>query len=97
MLRDVHKHALLVALIPAVLIAASSLAQVSPEKEAREVFQKLVSVAGVSSHEEKVQEAIRGLLPKGVKPQVDDMNNLVVVLGSGKPELMFVARAKFTG
>jgi methylmalonyl-CoA mutase cobalamin-binding subunit len=87
----------IVPLIPAVFTAAFSLAQVSPEKEAREVFQKLVSVVGVSSHEEKVQEAIRGLLPKGVKPQVDDMNNLVVVLGSSKPELLFVARAKFTG
>lgn len=97
MLRDVHKHALPAALIPTVVFAAFSFAQVSPEKEAREVFQKLVSVAGVSSHEEKVQEVIRGLLPKDVKPQVDEMNNLVVVLGSGKPELMFVAHMDEVG
>lgn len=68
-----------------------SFSQGSPEKEARDIFQKLIAVPGVSFHEEKVREEIRGLLPKEVKPVVDEMGNLVVVLGSGKPEIMFIA------
>lgn len=65
--------------------------QLTPEKEAREIFQKLIAVAGVSFHEEKVREEIKTLLPASVKPTVDDMGNLVVVLGSGKPAIMFIA------
>jgi putative aminopeptidase FrvX len=74
-----------------VAFGAWSFSQGSPEKEAREIFQKLVAVPGVSFHEDKVREEIRGLLPKEVKPVVDEMGNLVVVLGTGKPEIMFIA------
>lgn len=70
---------------------AWSFSQSSAERDAREVFQKLIMVAGVSFHEEKVREEVMGLLPKEVKPVVDEMGNLVVVLGSGKPEIMFIA------
>jgi putative aminopeptidase FrvX len=51
----------------------------------------LIGVAGVSFHEEKVREEIRGLLPRDAKAVVDDMGNLVVILGGGAPELMFIA------
>jgi putative aminopeptidase FrvX len=85
------KSLYVVALLVAILLAIPSFSQVSPEREAREVFQKLISVAGVSFHEDKVREQIKELLPRDVKPTVDAMGNLVVVLGTGKPEIMFVA------
>ncbi len=74
-----------------ITFGAWSFSQGSAEKEARDIFQKLVSVPGVSFHEDKVREEIKGLLPKVVNPVVDAMGNLVVVLGSGKPEFMFIA------
>jgi hypothetical protein len=61
------------------------------EKGAREIFRRLTSVAEVSFQEENAREEIRELLPKDVKPVVDEMGNLVVVLGSGNPEIPFVA------
>jgi putative aminopeptidase FrvX len=87
----VRKHGLPVIPILLTALAASAFSQVSVEKEAWEVFRKLIAVAGVSFHEEKVRQEIGALLPKEVKPVVDDMGNLVVVLGSGKPEMMFIA------
>ena len=77
--------------ISLIILAASAVAQVPPEKDARDIFQKLIGVAGVSFHEDKVREEIKGLLPKDVKPIIDDMGNLIVILGSGKPEILFVA------
>ncbi|MBZ5498594.1 MAG: hypothetical protein LAP85_19535 [Acidobacteriia bacterium] len=91
MLRDACKHGLPVVLLLFVSLAATSLSQVSTEKEARDIFQKLIAVAGVSFHEDKVREEIKGLLPRDVKPVVDEIGNLVVILGSGKPEIMFIA------
>lgn len=91
MLRKVLKHGLPVVLPLLIALAAVSFSQGSQEKEAREVFQKLIAVAGVSFHEDKVREEIKGLLPGDVKPIIDDMGNLIVILGSGKPEIMFVA------
>jgi putative aminopeptidase len=81
------------ALVPMLLVVlpASLSSQGVPEKEAREIFQKLVGVAGVSFHEEKIRQEIMGLLPKEANPIVDEMGNLVVVLGSGTPEIVFIA------
>ena len=87
----VRKHGPPVILGLLMVVAAAAFSQDSPQKEAWEIFRKLIGVAGVSFHEEKVQQEIRALLPKDVKPVMDDMGNLVVVLGSGKPEIMFVA------
>lgn len=84
-------YRLWLALPLALALAFSSYSQVSPEKEARDIFQKLIAVAGVSFHEDKVREEIRGLLPKTVNPVIDEMGNMVVTLGSGKPEILFVA------
>ncbi len=85
--------------VPAMLMISAAVAvcafsqspQGSREREARDVFQKLVAVAGISSHEAKVRESIEALLPNEVKPIVDEMGNLVVILGSGKPQIMFIA------
>jgi putative aminopeptidase len=78
--------------VPALFaLTVQGYSQSTPEKDAREIFQKLVSVAGVSFHEDAVRREIQGLLPKDVKSTVDDMGNLVVVLGSGKPEIVFIA------
>ncbi len=85
--------------VPTMLVFSAALAiyafpqapQMSREREARDVFQKLIAVAGVSSHEDKVRDAIMALLPNQVNPIVDDMGNVVVVLGPGKPQVMFIA------
>ena len=87
----VRKHGLPVILTLPVILAAAAFSQDSPQKEAWDIFRRLIAVAGVSFHEEKVQEEIRALLPKEVRPVVDDMGNMVVVLGSGKPDIMFIA------
>jgi len=81
-------------LAAAALISALSpllFSQSEPEREARQLFRELIEVPGVSFHEERVLEKIKQLLPGNVQPVVDDMNNLVVVLGPGRPEIMFVA------
>lgn len=65
--------------------------QTSTEKEARALLQQVVETPGVSFHEGKFLEKIRAMLPPGVPSAVDDMNNLIVTLGSGKPEIMFIA------
>jgi len=75
----------------ALAFAQAGLAQGTSEKEVRDVFQQLVAVPGVSFHEDKVLEKIKQLLPGNVKPVIDDMNNLTVTLGTGTPEIMFVA------
>ncbi len=84
-------RALPVGFIFIIVLGAWSFAQDSREKEAREIFQKLIAVPGVSFHEEKVREEIKGLLPAAAKPVIDEMGNLVVILGPGKPEIMFIA------
>jgi putative aminopeptidase len=91
MTNHVSRRMLFLALPVTFAIAVSLFSQVSPEKEAREVFQRLISVAGVSFHENKVREEIQALLPKAAKPIVDEMGNLVVILGAGKPEILFIA------
>jgi hypothetical protein len=82
-----------VAFTIALMLMVSTLlfAQTSQEKEARDIFQKLISVAGVSFHEVKVREEIQKLLPASAKPTVDAMGNLIVTLGSGKPQILFIA------
>ena len=84
------RHALVAV---ALLLAAAPLlpGQGATEKETRDVFRQLVGVAGVSFHEEKVLQKIQELLPKNVKPVIDDMKNLIVIVGTGTPEIMFVA------
>jgi putative aminopeptidase FrvX len=59
-------------------------------KEFMEIFRQLIDVPGVSFHEEKVLQKIKELLPGNLEATVDEMNNLLVILGTGKPEIMFV-------
>ena len=89
--RNAIRRRLWPGVLPALALTVSLFSQASPEKEAREIFQKLISVAGVSFHEDKVREEIQGLLPKAAQPVVDEMGNLVLILGSGKPEILFIA------
>jgi len=84
-------RALLLAAGACSFLIAPSAGQTSTEKEARAMLQQLVETPGVSFHEGKVLDRIREMLPLGVPSAVDDMNNLVVTIGPGKPEIMFVA------
>lgn len=67
--RNFLKYCLPVALLSFFLFDAASFSQGSAEKEAREIFQRLIGVAGVSFHEDKVREVIRGLLPRKSRPR----------------------------
>jgi len=72
-------------------------AQNAREQETREVFKQLIEVAGVSFHEEMVLAKIRELLPDNVTQTIDDRNNLLITIGSGEPEIMFVAHMDEVG
>ncbi|MFC1732104.1 M42 family metallopeptidase [candidate division KSB1 bacterium] len=61
------------------------------------VLRDLITVAGVSMHEEPVVEKIKELLPDNVEYQTDDMNNLLVTLGDGEPEILFIAHSDEIG
>lgn len=61
-------------------------AQPLPER-----FLHLVKAPGVAGHEEAVRDAVRAQLPPWVHPRVDEIGNLVVTLGSGKPHVALVA------
>lgn len=65
--------------------------QKTNESDVRNVLEALIDVAGVSFHEENVLKKIQELLPKTVASTVDDNMNLLVKIGSGKPEIIFVA------
>lgn len=62
-----------------------------------ELLKDLVVIPGVSGHEEKVADFIQARLPRGVKFQRDDMQNLWFTVGIGKPHLVFVAHTDELG
>ena len=60
------------------------------------LLQNLVQVYGVSNHEAKVRELIRGFLPPWAKPETDDAGNLVLRVGTAPagahtPSILVVA------
>lgn len=79
------------------LLNGAIFAQNTREQETRDVFKQLIEVAGVSFHEESVLAKIRELLPDNVTQTIDDRNNLLVTIGSGEPEIMFVAHMDEVG
>jgi len=79
------------------LLNGAIFVQNTREQETREVFKQLIEVAGVSFHEESVLAKIRELLPENVTQTIDDRNNLLVTIGSGEPEIMFVAHMDEVG
>jgi len=61
------------------------------ESESIAVLDELVKTAGTAMREEMVLEKIQQLLPENANQMVDEHNNLHVTIGSGEPELMFIA------
>ena len=80
-----------------VLLNGVIYSQNTSEQEARDVLKQLIEVAGVSFHEEKVLAKIQELLPENVTQTVDDRNNLLVTIGSGEPEILFIAHMDEVG
>lgn len=62
-----------------------------------DLLKELVMIPGVSGYEGKVADFIRSRLPRGVRPQKDDMHNLWFTAGSGRPHLVFVAHTDELG
>jgi putative aminopeptidase FrvX len=61
-----------------------------------EILRDLVSIYGVSRHEERVRDWVKRLLPKWADPQTDEAGNLVLRLGTAStgsktPSLLVVA------
>jgi len=73
-----------------IIFINSPIAQ-SQNDETRDVLKELIQIAGTAMQEEVILEKIRKLLPENVTQLVDEQNNLLVTLGSGKPELLFIA------
>jgi putative aminopeptidase len=63
------------------------------------LLQQLVEVPGVSTREERVRDAIRGLLPAWASGSVDSAGNLLVMAGpeKAKTSLLFIAHMDETG
>src|SRR6266581_3779269 len=60
-------------------------------EEARDLVRALASVGGVAGHEGQVRAAIHKAAPTWASFQDDNLGNLTVVVGSGKPSLLLVA------
>lgn len=64
-----------------------------PHRSAWHVLRPMLEAYGVSEHERAVAEAVRTQLPAGAREaaRLDERGNLVLALGSGSPERLFVA------
>jgi putative aminopeptidase FrvX len=56
-----------------------------------ELLRSLIEVPGIPGYEERVSALIANRLPGGVETGMDTVGNLVATLGSGEPEILFVA------
>jgi putative aminopeptidase FrvX len=63
------------------------------------ILETLLEMPGLSGREERVRDAIRGLLPAWAEPEVDALGNLLVGAGpkAPSPEILFVAHMDETG
>ncbi len=82
-----------------VLLSVYSLfSQTAPKPDSPWVLLKeLVMIPGVSGHEEKVADFVQARLPRHIKFQRDDMQNLWFTIGTGEPHLVFVAHTDELG
>ena len=69
------------------------------EEGAFAILETRLETPGLSGREERVRDAIRGLLPAWAEPQVDAMGNLMVSAGpaASSPEILVVAHMDETG
>jgi len=72
-------------------LPAWSAARADRIDEARDLVRTLASVGGVAGHEGQVRSAIRKAAPTWVTFQDDNLGNLSVSVGSGKPSLLVLA------
>jgi len=56
------------------------------------LLRRLADVPGVPGYEQRVREAIRASLPTWAAPEVDNLGNLTVTVGSGAPRRLLLAR-----
>jgi len=61
------------------------------EPEPKEAVRRLVLTAGASGYESAVRAAIRASLPSWAHPVEDNLGNLSVTIGSGKPHRLLLA------
>ncbi len=81
--------ALVLVLVVTVPVLAS--ARADQTEEARTLVRSLASVGGVAGREGQVRAAIRRAAPTWASFQEDNLGNLTVSVGSGKPELLLIA------
>jgi putative aminopeptidase len=79
-------------LVPILVVAlAPALVHAGPIDEARSLLRRLASTPGVTGHEGAVRDTIRKELPGWARPEVDNLGNLTVSVGTGSPHLLLVA------
>ncbi len=61
------------------------------EKSAWNILKELLLLPGVSTQEKRVGETVAARLASVAKPQTDDMGNVWITVGEGRPYLLFVA------
>ncbi len=76
---------------------AAELHSQTGREEIAGILDRLVRVHGVSTHEEKILEEIIRMLPENVDFRVDDRNNLLVTIGDGETDLLFIAHTDEIG
>ncbi|MGE5361231.1 MAG: M20/M25/M40 family metallo-hydrolase [Bacteroidales bacterium] len=76
------------AFIAALLVVSGCLPAVALAQHAPMAFDPWLSVPSVSGFEADIRDAIRQALPPGAKPRVDEIGNLIVTFGTGKPHLL---------
>lgn len=66
---------------------------VSPQAQDRAAadLAALLEASGVSGYETAVREAVASRLPGWAAPEVDNLGNLTVTVGSGRPDLLLLA------
>jgi len=69
-----------------VLLSCTATAQPLHER-----FLQLVQTPGLAGYEADVRTAVKAQLPSWTNPRIDELGNLIVVLGSGEPRLALVA------
>ena len=75
----------------ACLLAAATFAWSQAKAAEEDSLDALVRAQGVSGREEPVRRVITSRLPKGAHAEVDNLGNLTMELGSGRPLRLVLA------
>jgi putative aminopeptidase FrvX len=88
--RSARSIAVRVGVVAAIGLSAVAIRGADPARPARATFDALVETPGVSGDESAVRDVIAAALPAWARPRVDEIGNLIVTIGSGRPHVLIV-------